>query len=159
MPVSRPWPKHIFYRIASPGVSSLLVHMKTLAQERFQEIEQFLEALAGGTDFAAMDRKTLLKRVRDGEVILLDVRPQSEHEAGHIPFSANIPLKELERRLSELPRDKEIVAYCRGPYCVLSHEAVAFMRAKGIDARVFPDGVAEWKAAGLRVASGGGVKA
>jgi ArsR family transcriptional regulator len=93
----------------------------------------------------------LLTRLRDGSVVLLDVRPQDEYGLGHLPGALNIPLRELETRLGELPRDQEIVAYCRGPYCVLSFEAVAALRARGFRVRRFEEGFPEWKAAGLAV--------
>ena len=101
-----------------------------------------------------MGRDALMERVQKGEVTVLDVRPVEEYQAGHIPGAKSIPLKELERRLSELPRDQEIVAYCRGPYCVLSIQAVETLRAKGLRAMRLEDGVQDWRAHGLPVAVG-----
>src|SRR5690348_16074070 len=93
----------------------------------------------------------LVTRLRDGSVMLLDVRPNDEYSLGHLPGALNIPLRELEQRLSELPNGQEIVAYCRGPYCVLSFEAVAALRARGFRVRRFEAGFPEWKAAGLPI--------
>jgi ArsR family transcriptional regulator len=96
-------------------------------------------------------RKELLRRMRDGLVTLVDVRPLAEFAAGHLPGAINLPLGELKRRLRELPRQQEVVAYCRGPYCVLSYEAVAELRRRGFKAVRLEDGYPEWKAAGLPV--------
>jgi len=98
-----------------------------------------------------IDPDVLVERVRRGEVILLDVRPREEYEAGHIPGALSVPLAELERRLSELPRDREIVAYCRGPYCVLAVEAVRILNSNGLRARRMEEGVPDWRACGLPV--------
>jgi rhodanese-related sulfurtransferase len=92
--------------------------------------------------------------LREGSIVLIDVRPEDEYGLGHLPGALNIPLRELEARLSELPRDHEIVAYCRGPYCVLSFEAVAALRARGFKVRRLEDGFPEWKAAGLPIEAG-----
>jgi rhodanese-related sulfurtransferase len=96
-------------------------------------------------------RRELLQRLRDGSVTLLDVRPEDEFDLGHLPGTLNIPLPELLQRLSELPAKQEIIAYCRGPYCVLSFEAVAVLRARGFKVRRLEDGFPEWRAAGLAV--------
>ena len=95
--------------------------------------------------------KELLARLREGDVVILDVRPEDEYGLGHLPGALNIPLRQLEQRLSELPRKQEIIAYCRGPYCVLSFEAVAELRARGFKVRRFEEGFPEWKAAGLPI--------
>ena len=99
----------------------------------------------------AVSRDTLLAGLKSGEVTLLDVRPEEEYAAGHLPEAINIPLAQLEEMLDKLPRDKEIVAYCRGPYCTLSHEAVQRLRQLGYRIRRFEEGYPEWKAAGLPV--------
>ncbi len=101
-----------------------------------------------------VDRDAILKQVREGAVTVLDVRPVEEYRAGHIPGAISIPLKELERRMSKLARDQEIVAYCRGPYCVLAIQAVEILRAKGFNAVRLEDGVQDWRARGLQVAVG-----
>jgi ArsR family transcriptional regulator len=102
----------------------------------------------------AVSRDELLSRSRAGTVTIIDVRPEDEFALGHLPGAVNIPLRALERRLSELDPSKEIVAYCRGPYCVLSYEAVAALRKRGFTARRLEDGLPEWRAAGLTVVTG-----
>jgi ArsR family transcriptional regulator len=101
-----------------------------------------------------ISREELLRRSRAGEVTILDVRPEDEFALGHLPGAVNIPLRALETRLSELNRAQEIVAYCRGPYCVLSFEAVAALRARGFEVRRLVDGLPEWRAAGLPIVTG-----
>jgi ArsR family transcriptional regulator len=101
-----------------------------------------------------VDRDALITRVREGAVTVLDVRPTEEYLAGHIPGALSIPLKELERRLSDLPRDRDVVAYCRGPYCVLAVEAVEFLRSRGFSAFRLEESVQDWRAEGLPVAAG-----
>jgi rhodanese-related sulfurtransferase len=126
-----------------------------LAETRLAEIREitrnFLDSRQG---LQAIDREHLLAKVRDGAVTVLDVRPPEEFRAGHLPGALSIPLKELERRLSELPHDREIVAYCRGPYCVLAVEAVDMLRAQGFTAFRLEDGVRDWQARGFPVAVG-----
>src|SRR5262244_2582747 len=102
-----------------------------------------------------VSREQLLENSRAGVVTVLDVRPADEFALGHLPRAVNIPLRELEARLGELDRDQEVVAYCRGPYCVLSYEAVAALRARGFKARRLEDGLPEWRAAGLPIVTGG----
>jgi ArsR family transcriptional regulator len=101
-----------------------------------------------------VDREELMAKVRDGAVTVLDVRPTEEFRAGHLPGALSIPLKELERRFSELPRDREIVAYCRGPYCVLAVEAVEMLKARGFTASRLEDGVQDWQARGYPISVG-----
>ena len=96
-----------------------------------------------------VSRKELSQRLRDGLVTVLDVRPEDEYAAGHVPKAINIPLRELTRRLRQIPKNREVVAYCRGPYCVLAFEAVAILRERGFKVRRLEDGYPEWKAAGL----------
>jgi rhodanese-related sulfurtransferase len=98
----------------------------------------------------------LLRRVRRSEVVVLDVRPTEEYQAGHIPGALSVPLSELKKRLSALPKSREIVAYCRGPYCVMAIEAVELLRRKGFRAQRMEQGVIEWRARGWRIATGGG---
>jgi rhodanese-related sulfurtransferase len=102
-----------------------------------------------------VDRNLLVKRVRSGEVTVLDVRPAEEYLAGHIPGAVSIPLEQLEERLAELPSDREIVAYCRGPYCVMALDAADTLRRNGFEATRFEEGIADWRARGLHVAVGG----
>jgi rhodanese-related sulfurtransferase len=146
----------VTYRLAGDEVSRFFVHLRRLAEQRLAEVEQiarqFLEGRAG---LEPVHREQLLERVRRGEVTVLDVRPVEEYAAGHIPGALSIPLPELERRLSELPRDREIVAYCRGPYCVMALEAVDILRAHGFQAIRLHEGVPDWRARGLAVETSG----
>ena len=146
---------YVKYHLTDEGVSEFFRNMRLFAEKRLAEIEritrQFLEGREG---LEPVNRESLLERVRLGEVTVLDVRSTEEHRAGHIPGAISIPLKELEERLSELPRDQEIVAYCRGPYCVLAIQAVEMLRAKGFHAVRLEDGVPDWRARGLPVAVG-----
>jgi rhodanese-related sulfurtransferase len=97
----------------------------------------------------SVGQRTLLTRARRGEVVVIDVRPEAEFREAHLPYARSVPLTELARRLSELPRDKEIVAYCRGPFCLMSDEAVTLLRRRGYRARQLREGVSEWQSAGL----------
>jgi ArsR family transcriptional regulator len=105
-------------------------------------------------DLEPVSRKELMRRLRAGTVTVLDVRPEDEFALGHVPGAVNVPLRVLEERLSEFKRSREIVAYCRGTYCVLSFEAVAMLREKGFKVRRLEDGLPEWRAAGFPVAEG-----
>ena len=119
------------------------------------EVERVVRSYFNDRDaLEAISRKELLKRSRAGDVIVLDVRPEDEFALGHLPGAVNIPLRAIEARLSELDPSKEIVAYCRGPYCVLSYEAIAALRARGFKARRLEDGLPEWRAAGFPVITG-----
>jgi len=142
----------VTYRLASSEVGDFYLALRRLAESRLAEIERltrdFLEARGV---LEEVDRETLLDRARQGEVTVLDVRPSEEYGAGHIPGALSVPLAELEQRLAELPRDQEIVAYCRGPYCVLAVEAVRLLRERGFRAVRLEDGVADWRARGFDV--------
>lgn len=145
----------VTYRLAEQAVCEFFRVMRVLAENRLAEVEkikrQFLEGREG---MEPVDRDALMRRVRKGEVTVLDVRPVEEYLAGHIPGAISIQLKELERRLSELPRNKDIVAYCRGPYCVLAIQAVEMLREKGFRAVRLEDGVQDWRAMGFPVVVG-----
>ncbi len=144
----------VAYRLADEQVGEVLRAMRVMAESRLAEIDQIKrQFLKSSSNVEEMDRTTLLLRVREGSVVVLDVRPAEEYQAGHIPGAISVPLKELERRLSELPVDQEIVAYCRGPYCVLALEAVELLRARGLRAWRLEDGVWDWRAMGNPVAS------
>ncbi|MBI4084040.1 MAG: metalloregulator ArsR/SmtB family transcription factor [Candidatus Lambdaproteobacteria bacterium] len=134
-------------RLADAQVSALFVALRRLADARLAEIEQvtrlFLESRHA---LEPVDRTALLERVRQGAVTVLDVRPAEEFRAGHIPGARSVPLADLKRRLAELPRAGEIVAYCRGPYCVMAVEAVQLLKAEGFHAVRMEDGVADWRA-------------
>jgi rhodanese-related sulfurtransferase len=135
------------YRLADPRVCALFLSLRKLGETRLAEIEQVTRLyLESRNALEPVNRAALLRRVRQGEVTVLDVRPPEEYEAGHIPGARSVPLPDLVRRLAELPRDAEIVAYCRGPYCVMSVEAVSLLRKAGFTAVRMEEGVADWRA-------------
>jgi rhodanese-related sulfurtransferase/DNA-binding transcriptional ArsR family regulator len=143
----------IHYRLAGPEAFELWRTLRALAASRLAEVERLAAAYLGGRDqLEPVTREELARRLRDGDpVVVLDVRPAAEHAAGHLPGAVSIPVGELRRRLAELPADREVVAYCRGPYCAFAHEAVALLRQEGFSARRLEDGLPEWQAAGLAV--------
>jgi rhodanese-related sulfurtransferase len=142
------------YRLAGPEVFDLTRSVRTLAERRIAEIERIARDYRSGREgLEPLGSADLLKRLRAGAVILVDVRPAEEFRAGHIAGAVSIPLDGLDKALRRLPRGKEIVAYCRGPYCVLADRAVEILRATGRRARRFDDGFPEWRAAGLPVES------
>ncbi|MGB5034972.1 MAG: metalloregulator ArsR/SmtB family transcription factor [Blastocatellia bacterium] len=144
----------VFYRLAEPGVFDLLAALRSLAERRLAEVDRIASEYFGARDeFEPVTRPELIERTRAGRVIVLDVRPAEEFAAGHIPGAVSIPFDELERRLGEVPKGREVVAYCRGPYCVWSHRAVGTLRASGRKARRLVDGFPEWNAEGLPVES------
>lgn len=147
--------KQVIYRLTDERIVTLMSLMRDVAETNLAEMERLVSRLFGSDDpggtLEAVSRDDLLTGLREGSVALLDVRPQEEFQAGHLPDAINIPLDELETMLDALPRDREIVAYCRGPYCVLSHEAVERLRKLGFRVRRFDEGFPEWKAAGLPV--------
>lgn len=146
---------YVTYRVAAPEVAGFFLGLRGLAQSRMAEMEQVTRRfLQGRQGMEPVDRNDLARRVRKGEVVVLDVRPAEEYRAGHIAGAKSLPLPELERRLKELPRGKEIVAYCRGPYCVMAVHAVEMLRRRGYRAFRLEDGVPEWRAGGYRVAVG-----
>jgi ArsR family transcriptional regulator len=147
--------KFVFYHLADDSVLSLLAALRTIAERNLAEVERIVRSYFEDRDsLEAVSRDELLSRSRAGTVTIIDVRPEDEFALGHLPGAVNIPLRALERRLSELDPSKEIVAYCRGPYCVLSYEAVAALRKRGFTARRLEDGLPEWRAAGLTVVTG-----
>jgi rhodanese-related sulfurtransferase/DNA-binding transcriptional ArsR family regulator len=149
---ARRYGKRVIYKLADPEVVALLGALSRVTQRNVGAVEKVLNSYFRERDnLEPVSRKELLRRMRDGLVTLIDTRPEEEFSAGHLPGAINLPLSELKRRLRELPRDQEIVAYCRGPYCVLSYEAVAELRRRGFKALRLEDGYPEWKAAGLPV--------
>jgi rhodanese-related sulfurtransferase len=143
----------VTYRLADQDVCEFFRAMRVLAESRLAEVEQIKRRfLAGKEGMEPVDREALLKRVREGAVTVLDVRPVEEYNAGHIPGALSIPLKELQLRLLDLPHDKQIVAYCRGPYCVLSIQAVEILRAKGFKAVRIEEGIQDFRAMGFPIA-------
>ncbi len=146
---------YVTYRIAEPAVGEFVRSLRVLAEKQLAEVERISRRFfEGRRGLEPIDRETLVKRVRKGEVVVLDVRPVEEYRAGHIPGALSIPIQELKRRLFELPRDQEIVAYCRGPYCVFSDQAVELLRARGFQAARLDEGILDWRARGLPVATG-----
>ncbi|MBI3131773.1 MAG: metalloregulator ArsR/SmtB family transcription factor [Acidobacteria bacterium] len=149
----------VTYRLAGPDVAALLVEIRHVAESRIAEVDRVTRRfLAGREGMERVDQETLVDRIRRGEVTLLDVRPSEEYEAGHIPGAISVPLSELKKRLRTLPKDEVIVAYCRGPYCVLAMEAVGLLSAKGFQAARLEDGVQDWRARGYAVALGGALQ-
>lgn len=147
--------KYIIYRLAGNDVAGLWVSLRQVAEEHLLELRMALGQMAADpAKLVAVSREHLLEQARKGEVIVIDVRPRTEFEAAHLPFARSMPMAEIEQRLAELPTDVEIVAYCRGPFCLMSDEAVALLAAKGYQVRKLLDGVSEWLAAGLPVESG-----
>ncbi len=143
---------YVHYRLAEADVDQLRRVLRQLAQTRIAEVEHLVRNYLGVKDsLEAVPRTELLERAHAGLVTVLDVRPPEEFAAGHLPGAVNIPLKELEQRIQELPPHQEIVAYCRGPYCVLAYEAVAQLRKQGFSARRMEEGFPEWRLAGLPV--------
>jgi ArsR family transcriptional regulator len=144
--------KHVLYRLADDAVVTLLAALRSIAERTLGEVEKVVGGYFRKRDkMEPVSRKELVRRLKDGAVTLLDVRPEDEFALGHLPGAINIPLKELEQRLAELPKRREVVAYCRGPYCVLSFEAVAALRRRGFKVRRLEDGLPEWRAAGLPI--------
>jgi rhodanese-related sulfurtransferase/DNA-binding transcriptional ArsR family regulator len=143
----------VHYRLAGPEVFELWRALRTLAASRLAEVERLAAAYLGArNELEPVTRQELARRLQQGErLVVLDVRPAEEYAAGHLPGAVSIPISELRRRLAELPRDREIVAYCRGPFCAFAHEAVQVLADAGLTARRLEDGLPEWQAAGLPV--------
>jgi rhodanese-related sulfurtransferase len=142
----------VYYRLAEPEVFDVARCVRKIAERRLAELDRLVDAYFGSRDdLEAVPRQELLRRLREGRAVVVDVRPAEEYRSGHIPGALSIPVGQLDRRLSELPARKEIVAYCRGPYCVMAYDAVARLRARGRRARRLVDGLPEWRAAGLPV--------
>ncbi|MBA3034623.1 MAG: metalloregulator ArsR/SmtB family transcription factor [Gammaproteobacteria bacterium] len=142
--------KFTFYSLSGADVSRLWVSIYSVAAEYRLELQAVMEKIAAAPEKLTPEtRQGLLDRAQHGDILVLDVRPAAEYEAGHLPHARSMPMQELEQRLAELPMDKEIVAYCRGPFCLFSNEAVDLLRKHGYRAEKIGDGVAEWAAAGL----------
>lgn len=142
--------RFIAYRLAGPDVGNLWVMLRTVAEEHLLELKLAMNTLFAEPDkLDAHTRNRLLARAETGEVVVIDVRPAAEFASGHLPYARSMPVSELRQRLHELPADREIVAYCRGPFCMMSAEAVAVLQEHGLVARKIADGPAEWQAAGL----------
>jgi rhodanese-related sulfurtransferase/DNA-binding transcriptional ArsR family regulator len=145
----------IYYRLAEDDVGQLLRNLQDLSRTRLAEVQQVAQLYLDGRDALEPVTLTELRRLmRDDGVTVIDVRPREEYEAGHIPGALSIPVPELKRRLGELPKGKEVIAYCRGPYCVYSLEAVTLLRKRGYRARRAEQGIVDWRARRLPVESG-----
>jgi rhodanese-related sulfurtransferase/DNA-binding transcriptional ArsR family regulator len=148
--------QRVYYRVAGDDVVRLYHGLRGVAETRLAEVRQLVNEFLG--DRAALEpvpAEELLARVKKGLVTVLDVRPREEFEAGHLPGAVNIPIDRLESELARLPKKREVVAYCRGPFCLMSFDAVTALRKHGWKARRLHDGFPEWKAAGLPVESSG----
>jgi rhodanese-related sulfurtransferase/DNA-binding transcriptional ArsR family regulator len=145
--------KHVLYGLAGDAeVVALIKALGRVGERNVAEVDRVMADYFRARDaLEPVSREDLVSRLHDGVVTVLDVRPEDEFAVGHLPGALNIPLAELERRLGELPADREVIAYCRGPYCVLSFEAVATLRERGYLIHRLEDGYPEWKAAGLPV--------
>jgi ArsR family transcriptional regulator len=147
--------KFTFYRLADEAVLDVLGGLRRIAERNIAEVDRVVRSYFANRDsLEPVSREELMQRVRAGAVTVLDVRPPDEFALGHLPGAVNIPLRELEKRFAELDRSREIVAYCRSHYCVLSYEAVAKLRARGYEARRLIEGLPEWRAAGFSVVIG-----
>jgi rhodanese-related sulfurtransferase len=143
---------HVFYSLAGEDVIGLLRTLRQTTERHVAEVDRIVSRYFDKRDsLEAVSRTELLARTKQGLVTVLDVRPPEEYQAGHIPGAVNLPLADLKKRLKHLPKGQEIIAYCRGPYCVLAFEAVAALRKKGFNARRLEEGYPEWKASGLPV--------
>jgi rhodanese-related sulfurtransferase/predicted transcriptional regulator len=142
----------VYYSVSGGGVIKLLAALQEVAQHNVAEVTRLVhEYLDAKDSFEPVSVTELAGRMRDGLVTVLDVRPPEEYAAGHLPGAINVPLSQVEEHAARLPRDREVVAYCRGPFCVLSFEAVAALRKRGLKARRLETGFPEWKVAGLPV--------
>lgn len=146
--------KRIYYSLTGNDVAGLWHHLRCVAQTHRPHTDLARRAYLGPEDTDTVDTDELLRRLDRGDAVILDVRPGAEYAGGHLPGAIHIPLEELTERLAELPRDREIVAYCRGQYCVLAHDAVRLLTAHGLHARRTTDGVLEWRVAGLPIDTG-----
>lgn len=145
--------RFIAYRLTGDDVSALWVNLRTVAEEHLVELKVEMDRIfAAPEKLDSETRQSLMEKARRGDVVVLDVRPSVEYANGHLPFARSMPLDEIRQRLAELPADRDIVAYCRGPFCMMSAEAVQLLRAHGFRARKIADGTPEWQAAGLPLA-------
>lgn len=144
----------VYYELAGADVVALIAALRRVAETRLAEVKQLVRTFVTARDeLEPIPATELLERLKAGMVTVLDVRPAEEYAAGHLPGALNVPAEELAGRLKKLSKGREVIAYCRGPYCLLSVDAVALLRAKGFKARRLIDGFPEWKAAGLPVES------
>ena len=141
--------KYVLYRLAGTSVADLWVTLRSEAEERLVELQGALANLiTHGDDLEGLDRRAILRKAAAGEVLVLDVRPSDEYASAHLPHARSLPVDELKKRLAELPKDTPVVAYCRGPFCLMARDAVELLRKRGYRAVHLSDGVAEWRAQG-----------
>jgi rhodanese-related sulfurtransferase len=151
---SRKEGKFVYYRLTNVAVASLWVDIRKFSERHLLEMQKLSdEVLNGSEELSLLDRKELLGLARKGEAIILDVRPEDEFNTAHIPYAQSIPINELKKQLQKLPKGKEIIAYCRGPYCVWAKEAADILRSHGFKARHIREGVQDWAASGLPLKS------
>ena len=144
--------KHVHYRLADESVAGLWVTLRNVAEERLVDLQMALHSLLiAGAELERVDRAAILKRAKQGETVIIDVRPEVEFAAGHLPYARSLPLAELKKRLKHLPKDKPVVAYCRGPFCMMAKDAVSLLKKHGYRASRIEDGIAEWRARGLPI--------
>ena len=156
--VARKQGLQVFYSLSDDDVITLLDTLRAVGERHLAEVNRLVDSyLTVKDELEPLPREELIQRARDGLVTVLDVRPPEEYAAGHVPGAINIPLAELEQRLDELGDDQQVVAYCRGPHCILAFDAVAKLRQRGYDARRLQDGFPEWKVAGLPVERQAGI--
>lgn len=147
--------KRILYRLSDPSVLTLTAALRRVAERNAAEVRAIVDGYFRARDaLEPVTRRELARRLKDGLVTVLDVRPADEFAAGHLPKAVNIPLRELTQRLREIPKGRTVIAYCRGPYCVLAYEAVSLLRDRGFKVQRLEDGFPEWNAAGLPIESG-----
>jgi rhodanese-related sulfurtransferase len=147
--------QRILYRLADPAVAGLLLSLRGTAEKQLAELDSVARSyLEGRDDFEPIERGELLTRIKNGSVALIDVRPREEYEQAHLPGAISVPLEEVKEWAKTAPKKKQVVAYCRGPYCVYAIKAVSELRKRGIEAKRSEDGVVEWRAAGHRIETG-----
>jgi rhodanese-related sulfurtransferase len=145
----------VHYRLASEKVVDVWLAVRALAAEQLDDLDRLADAYLGDrAPIETIDRDELLERLDEGDVVLIDVRPRAEYVAGHLPGAISIPPDLLDELLDDLPQDREVIAYCRGPYCVFADDAVRRLNARGRQARRFEDGVPEWRRRGAAVETG-----
>jgi len=144
--------KYVLYRLASTSVADLWVSLRTEAEQRLVELQVALASIVNHRDdLEGFDRASILKKAKAGELLVLDVRPEDEFAAAHLPHARSLPVDALRKRLAEIPKGVPVVAYCRGPFCLMAKDAVELLRKKGYRAFHLTDGVAEWRAHGLPI--------
>lgn len=144
--------KYVYYFLPNKNVSKFLTHLRIFSEETSVELKNIVQDIfSSPSELDSIDRKSLLVKARKGEVLIVDVRPNDEFNAGHIPFAQSIPLSQLKTAMKHFAKDIEIVAYCRGPYCFLAKEAVQSLKQKGFKAKRLEDSIVDWELQGLPV--------